>query len=71
MGMVMIRGDGDTGPGAYGYEIDGDIDSAFTEVKKLWAAGHTIVYVETPMVQLICDKRETGLKAITGYYKSE
>lgn len=66
MGLISIRVDG---PDA-SYEIDGDIDSAFTEVKKLWAAGSTIVYIETPMVTLVCDKRESGMKAIAGFYKS-
>lgn len=68
MGMVLIRSDGEADPT---YEVDGDIDMAFTEVRKLWAAGHNIVYIETPMVTLICDKREAGMKSITGFYKDK
>jgi hypothetical protein len=70
MGMVIIRGDGDSGPFSKGFEIEGDLDTAFTEVRKAWAAGHDIVYVETPVMTFVCDKREPGLKQITGFYKS-
>lgn len=66
MGMVSIRVDGPD----EGYEIDGDLDTAFTEVRKLWAAGHNIVYIETPMIAFVCDKREPGLRAVVGLFKN-
>ncbi len=66
MGMYIIRsGSNETEP----YEREGDLDSAFLEVRKLWAAGESVVYIESPVVTLVCDQRETGTKAIAGLFK--
>lgn len=66
MGMYEIRSDGTEKP----YECEGDLDSALLEVRKLWAAGHDVVYVESPLVMLICDRRESGTRVIAGLFKS-
>lgn len=66
MGMYFIRcGTSETPP----YECEGDLDSAFLEVVKLWAAGEEVVYIDSPVVTLMCDRRETGTKAISGLFK--
>lgn len=65
MGMYMIRAHN-----VEPYECEGDLDAAVLEVRKLWATGADVVYIESPFVMLVCDRRETGTRAISGLFKS-